>query len=114
MKGTVAGLRLEDKGAETGSEVTMTGVNQDREGTSRNSGTEETNTGIGDEGEGRTEEKTEICSGTPFMATHAYTKNQDSPIGNEIDLRQWDTLAVKGKHGENEHWWIVEDGNGQV
>ena len=29
-------------------------------------------------------------------------------------MRQWDTLAVKGEHGENEHWWLVEDGNGQV
>ena len=27
----VAGLRVEDKGEETGSSVTMTGVNQDRE-----------------------------------------------------------------------------------
>ena len=31
MKETVARLRLEDKGAETGSRVTTTGVNQDRE-----------------------------------------------------------------------------------
>ena len=29
MKETVAGLRLEDKGAETGSRVTTTGLNQD-------------------------------------------------------------------------------------
>ena len=31
MKEMVAGLRFEDKGAETGSRVTTTGVNQDRE-----------------------------------------------------------------------------------
>ena len=31
MKETVAGLRVEDKGAETGSKVTTTGMNQDRE-----------------------------------------------------------------------------------
>ena len=31
MKELVAGLRFEDKGAETGSRVTTTGVNQDRE-----------------------------------------------------------------------------------
>ena len=48
------------------------------------------------------------------MATHAYTKNQESPVGKEIDLRQWDTLVFKGEHGENEHWWLVEDRNGQV
>ena len=41
MKETVAGLRLEDKGAETGSRVTTTEVNQDREETVGNSRTEE-------------------------------------------------------------------------
>ena len=48
------------------------------------------------------------------MATHAYKKNQDSPVGKEIDLRQWDTLIFKGEHAENEHWRLVEDRNGQV
>ena len=32
----------------------------------------DTDTGIEEEGEGRTEERTEICAGTPLMATHAY------------------------------------------
>ena len=51
-----------------------------------------------------------------LMTTHAYTKkkNQESHIGNEIVLRQWDTLVFKGEHGENEHWWLVEDRHGQV
>ena len=153
---TVAGLQLDDKGAETGSRVTTTGVSQDREETAGNSGTEDTDTGIQDEGEGRiedrteicvgtttgvsqdreetagnsrtedtdtgiedegegrTEERTEICAGTPLMATHAYTKNQESPVGMEIDMRQWDTLIFKGQHAENEHWSLVEDRNGQV
>ena len=156
MKETVAGLLLEDKGADTGSRETTTGVRQDREETAGSSKTEDTDTGIEDEGEGRTEERTEICAGTttrvsqdreetagnsrtedteaviedegegrteerteiyagtPLMATHAYTRNQDSPVGKEIDLRQWDTLIFKGEHGENEHWWLVEDRNGQV
>ena len=57
----VAGLRVEDKGEETGSSVTMTGVNQDiedqsREEASENTRTEETITGDEDEGEIRTEE----------------------------------------------------------
>ena len=55
MKETVAGLQLEDKGADTGSRVTTTVVNQDREETAGNSRTEDTDTGIEDEGEGRTE-----------------------------------------------------------
>ena len=156
LKETVAGLQLDDKGAETGSRVTTTGVSQDREETAGNSGTEDrdtgiqdegegrieerteicagtttgvtqdreetvgnsrtedTDTGIEDEGEGKTEERTAICAGTPLMATHAYTKNQESPVGKKIYLRQWDTLIFKGQHAENEHWSLVEDRNGQV
>ena len=154
MKETVAGLHLEDKGAETGSRVTTTGVSQDREETAGNSRTEDTDTGIedkgerrtedrteicagmmtgvsqdreetdgnrisedtdtGDEGEGRTEERTEICAGTRLMATHAYTKNKESPIGKEIDLQQWDTLIFKREHAENENWSLVQDRTGQV
>ena len=159
MKETVAGLHLEDKGAETGSRVTTTGVSQDREETAGNSRTEDTDTGIEDkgegrtedrteicagmsgmmtgvsqdreetdgnrmsedtdtgiedEGEGRTEERTEICAGTRLMATHAYTKNQESPIGKEIDLQQWDTLIFKRGHTENENWSLVQDRTGQV
>ena len=156
LKETVAGLKLDDEGTETGSRVTTTGVSQDREETAGNSRTEHTDTGMEEEGEGRTEERTdicagmttgvsqdreetagssrtedtdtviddkgegmteertEICAGTPLMATHAYTKNQESPVGKEIDLRQWDTLIFKGEHTENKHWSLVEDRNGQV
>ena len=115
----VAGLRVEDKGEETGSSVTMTGVNQDREDQAReeaagNTRTEETITGDEDEGEIRTEERKEICSGATLMATHAYTRNPESPIGKEIDLQQWETLVFKGLHAENEHWRLVEDRHGQV
>ena len=128
----VAGLRVEDKGEETGSSVTMTGVNQDREDqareeAARNTRSEETITGVedegeirteetitGDEGEIRTEERKEICSGATLMSTHAYTRNPESPIGKEIDLQQWETLVFKGLHAENEHWRLVEDRHGQV
>ena len=27
---------------------------------------------------------------------------------------QWETLIFKGEHAENEHWWLVDDRNGQV
>ena len=114
MKEMVAGLRFEDKGAETGSIVTTTGVNQDRDETAGKIRTEEMITGVEDEGEGRTGERKEICCETAIMATQAYTKNKESALGKEIDLRQWDTLIFKGEHIENEHWWLVEDRNGQV
>ena len=129
MKEMVAGLRFEDKGADTGSRVTTTGVNQDREEAAGKNRTEEMVTGVNDEGEIRTEEmitgvddegvirteeRKEICAGATCMATHAYTRNPESPLGNEIDLQQWDTLIFKGEHAENEHWRLVEDRNGQV
>ena len=66
------------------------------------------------EGEIRTEEGKDICAGATLMATHAYTRNPESPLGKEIDLQQWDTLIFKGEHAENEHWRLVDDRNGQV
>ena len=115
----VAGLLVEDKGEETGSSVTTTGVNQDRkdqarEEVARNTRTKEMITGVEDEGEIRTEERKEICSGATLIATHSYTRNPESPLGKEIALQQWDTLVFKGEHAENEHWRLVKYSNGQV
>ena len=115
MKEMVAGLRFEDKGAETGSRVTTTGVNQDREEAAGNIMTEKMITSVEDElGAIRTEARKEICAGATLMATHTYTRNPESPLGKEIDLRQWDTLIFKGEDAENEHWRLVEDRHGQV
>ena len=80
MKETVAGLHLEDKGAETGSRVTTTGVSQDREERAGNSRTEDTDTGIEDKGEGRTEDRTEICAG---MMT-GVSQDREETDGNRI------------------------------
>ena len=114
MMEKVTGMRFEDKGEETESRVTKTGANQEREEAAGNFRTKDIITGVEDEGEIRTEDRKEICSGERLMATHAYTRNPESPIGNEIDLQQWDTLVFKGEHAENEHWRLVEDRNGQV
>ena len=62
MMEKVTGLRLEDKGEETDSIVTKTGANQENEEAAGNVRTEEMITG----GEIRTEERKEICAGTPF------------------------------------------------
>ena len=85
--------------------VNQVGEAQAREEAAGNFRTEEMITG--DEGEIRTEERKEICSGATLMATHAYTRNPESPIGKEIDLQQWETLVFKGLHAENEHWRLV-------
>ena len=144
MKETVAGLHLEDKGAETGSRVTTTGVSQDREETAGNSRTEDTDTGIEDKGEGRTEDRTEICAGMMTGVsqdreeTDGNRISEDTDTGiegegrteerteicagtrlmathaKEIDLQQWDTLIFKRGHTENENWSLVQDRTGQV
>ena len=102
-KRTVAGHGLQEKGGETGDrEVRL----------------EEQEKGEGfvapDKGEIRTEEKKEICAGATLMATHAYTRNPESPLGKEINIQQWEVLIFKGEHAENEHWRLVEDRNGHV
>ena len=56
--------------------MTKTGANQESDEAAANVRTEEMTTGVEDEGEIRTEEWKEICAGTPFVATHAYTKSQ--------------------------------------
>ena len=88
MNEMVTGMHFEDKGAETGSRVTTTEVNQDREEAAGKIRTEEMITGVDHEGEIRTEERKEICAGATLMATHAYTRNPESPLGKEIDLQQ--------------------------
>ena len=80
----------------------------------RNIRTEEMITGVQDEGEIRTEERKEICAGATLMATNAYTRNPESPLGKEIEIQQWETLISKREHAENEHWRLVEYRNGQV
>ena len=74
--------------------MTKTGGNQDREA-AESLRTEEMITGVEDEGDIRTDEMKVICAGKTLMATHAYTRNPESPLGKEIDLQQWDTLIFK-------------------
>ena len=114
MMEKVTGLREEDKDKETENRVTKTGANQESEEAAGNVRTEEMITGVEYEGEIRTEERKEICSGATLMATHAYTRKPESPIGKEIDLQQWDTLVFKAEHAENEQRRLVEYRNGQV
>ena len=35
-------------------------------------------------------------------------------MGNELDVNEADTVVYLMKHDENEHWWLLEDGKGQV
>ena len=55
-----------------------------------------------------------IYSGAPILATNAYTRNPDSPLGNEIDLQQGDVLSYIIEHDDNEHWWLAEYSKGEA
>ena len=35
-------------------------------------------------------------------------------MGKELDFKQGDTLVFLMENEENKHWWLVEDGNGQM
>ena len=55
-----------------------------------------------------------IRPGTQMLATHRYKKNLDGPVGNELDLSEGETLVYLMKHDDNDHWWLAENGKGQV
>ena len=55
-----------------------------------------------------------IRSGTQFLAMDGYEKNPDGPVGNELDLNEGDTVVYLMNHDDNEHWWLIEDGEGHV
>ena len=91
--------------------------------TAERSSTEDRGTVIDIEGEHGTEgEETDrqlldgkgIRPGTQILATHRYKKNQDGAIGNELDLSEGETLVYSMEHDDNEHWWLAENGKGQV
>ena len=106
LKRMVTGQGLEETSGETGDREATLEEAEEREKcvgekTQYNSSTEES--------EGK-----KISSGTPIIATHSYRKNQDSPLGNELDLQQGDTLSYILENEDNEHWWLAEDSKGQV
>ena len=55
-----------------------------------------------------------IRPGTQMLATHRYKKNPDGPVGNEQDLSEGETIVYLMKHDDNDHWWLAENGKGQV
>ena len=55
-----------------------------------------------------------IRPGAQMLATHDYKKNPESPVGNELDVNEGDTLVYLMTNENNEHWCLAEDGKGQV
>ena len=55
-----------------------------------------------------------IRPGAQMLVTHDYKKNPESPVGNELDVNEGDTLVYLMTNEDNEHWWLADDGKGQV
>ena len=55
-----------------------------------------------------------IRPGAQMLATHDYKKNPESPVVNELDVNEGDTLVYLMTNENNEHWWLAGDGKGQV
>ena len=98
---------------------------ESREGkeTAERSSSEDRGTNIEMEGEqGTAEEDTGrqlldgkgVRPGTQMLATHSYKKNPNGPVGNELDLKEGNTLVYLMKHDDNESWWLAEDVKGKV
>ena len=49
-----------------------------------------------------------------MLVMHRYKKYPDGPVGSELDLSEGETLGYLMKHGDNDHWWLAENGKGQV
>ena len=98
---------------------------ESREGkeTAERSSSEDRGTNIEMEGEQGTEEEEtgrQLLDGkglrpcTQMLATHSYKKNPNGPVGNELDLKEGDTLVYLMKHGDNESWWLADDVKGNL
>ena len=48
------------------------------------------------------------------MQRNSYKKNSNGPVGNELDLKEGDTLVYLMEHDDNESWWLTEDVKGQL
>ena len=81
--------------------------------TAERSSAEDRGTDIEMEGEHGTEEEETgrqlldgkgIRLGTQMLATHSYKKNPNGPVGNELDLKEGDTLVYLMTQDDHEHW----------
>ena len=101
LKRMVTGQGLDEKRGETG----------DQEATLEEAEEKEKEKCVG--------EKTRDNSSTDNMdgkriRPGVHKKNPESPVGNELDVNEGDTLVYLMTNEDNEHWWLAEDGKGQV
>ena len=143
MKRMISGQGLEEDSGETGDQVARREETEEEEKcepvmtpgsilteesrkgneTAERSSSEYRGTDLVMEGEHRTEEEETArpllerkgrSPGTQMLATHIYKKNPNGPVGNELDLKEGDTLVYLMEHDAYESWWLPDDVKGQV
>ena len=108
LKRMVTGQGLEEKRGETGDqEASLEEAEEKEKEKSVGEKTRENNSTDNKDGK-------RIRPGAHMLATHDYKKNPESPVGNELDVNEGDTLVYLMTNENNEHWWLAEDGKGKV
>ena len=108
LKRMVTGQGLEEKRGETGDqEASLEEVEEKEKEKSIGEKTRENSSTDNKDGK-------RIRPGAQMLATHDYKKNPESPVGHELDVNEGDTLVYLMTNEDNEHWWLAEDGKGQV
>ena len=108
LKKMVTGQGLEEKRGETGDQEASLEEAEEKE-KEKSVGEKTRENSSTDNKDGK-----RIRPGAQMIATHDYKKNPESPVGNELDVNEGDTLVYLMTNENNEHWWLAEDGKGQV
>ena len=108
LKRMVTGQGLEEKRGETGDQEASLEEAEEKE-KEKSVGEKTRENSSTDNKDGK-----RIRPGAQMISTHDYKKNPESPVGNELDVNEGDTLVYLMTNENNEHWWLAEDGKGQV
>ena len=108
LKRMVTGQGLEEKRGETGDQEASLEEAEEKE-KEKSVGEKTRENSSTDNKDGK-----RIRPGAQMIATHDYKKNPESPVGNELDVNEGDTLVYLMTNENNEHWWLAEDGKGQT
>ena len=108
LKRMVTGQGLEEKRGETGDQEASLEEAEEKE-KEKSVGEKTRENSSTDNKDGK-----RIRPGSQMIATHDYKKNPESPVGNELDVNEGDTLVYLMTNENNEHWWLAEDGKGQM
>ena len=108
LKRMVTGQGLEEKRGETGDQEASLEEAEEKE-KEKSVGEKTRENSSTDNKDGK-----RIRPGAQMIATHDYKKKPESPVGNELDVNEGDTLVYLMTNENNEHWWLAEDGKGQV